>query len=50
MFVGISTNLFECIDISMISKFVKITPVEYKKALQNLKGDKINPKIKVAGG
>ena len=34
----------------VISKFVKITPVEYKKALQNIKGGKINQKIKVAGG
>ena len=34
----------------VISKFVKITPVEYKKALQNIKGSKINQKIKVAGG
>ncbi len=34
----------------VISKFVKITPVEYKKALQNIKGSKINQKIKVTGG
>ena len=33
----------------VISKFVKITPVEYKKALQNLKGNKFSQKIKIAG-
>ncbi len=34
---------------NVISKFVKITPIEYKKALQNLKAKEINQKIKVAG-
>jgi len=33
----------------VISKFIKITPIEYKKALQNLKLNKVNQKIKIAG-
>ena len=33
----------------VISKFIKITPIEYKKALQNLKLNRVNQKIKIAG-